>query len=220
MIIACSFLKPSVGTWFSRKRTSWYIEFLVLVALMLGFDLVIRQFANNVIPARATNILVCLSLIGCWWIIIMNAWHFPDLASLLKQHINKVMPVFYCVFMAGILGSGYFMELISNIITLPTHHTVLTNRVSLIRDAKKNGRNLAVLPPYSGEVEKELNRSFGSKARFVKEEFRFPPSFAYFKDEPFNKDYAYFYAEYYHIDTIATDTSKYARWGLTNISGY
>jgi hypothetical protein len=220
MIIACTYLKPAVSDWFSKKKTGWLIELLLLMALVFGFDLVIRQLANYIVPPRATNILVCIALIGCWWIIIMNAYQFRNLLAYLQAHLPKVKPVFYALFIIGILGSNYFRELVSNIITLPVHDTVLKNRVRIIQHAKDNGQNIAVLPAYTKEVEKELQQTFKNKSRFVKEEFPFPPSFAYFKDEPFKEDYAYFYAEFYGIDTIATDTSKYVRWGLTDKIGY
>jgi hypothetical protein len=150
----------------------------------------------------------------------MNAYQFRNLLAYLQAHLPKVKPVFYALFIIGILGSNYFRELVSNIITLPVHDTVLKNRVRIIQHAKDNGQNIAVLPAYTKEVEKELQQTFKNKSRFVKEEFPFPPSFAYFKDEPFKEDYAYFYAEFYGIDTIATDTSKYVRWGLTDKIGY
>ncbi len=220
VVIACSYLKPTVRDWFSKKKTGWLFELVLLLALVFGFDLVIRQLANYVIPSRATNILVCIALIGCWWIIVMNAYQFSKLLAYLQLHLTKVKPVFYCLFIIGLLGSNYFRELISNIITLPVHDTVVKNRVKIIQHAKDNGHNIAVLPPYTKEVEKELQHTFKNKSRFVKEEFPFPPSFAYFKDEPFKEDYAYFYAEFYGIDTIATDTSKYLRWGLTDKIGY
>ncbi|WP_127126831.1 DUF6056 family protein [Pseudoflavitalea rhizosphaerae] len=217
VIVAASFIRPELTAYFSKKKSNWLLEILILFALIFGFDLVIRQLANNVVPPRATNILVCISLLGCWWIIIMNAYRFSTLLSWLQLHHNKAKLCFYALFILGLLGSDYFLQLISNIITLPTHQIVLKQRVKLIRDAKDSGRNTAYIPPYQQEVEKELQRRFRGKSRFVKEEFPFPPSFAYFKDEPYSKEDAYFYAEYYGIDSIATDTARYARWGLTNI---
>ena len=220
MIVACSYIRPELITYFSKKKSNWLLEILILFALLFGFDLVIRQLANYVVPPRATNILVCICLIGCWWIIIMNAYRFNTLLAWLQLHMSKAKTLFYSVFILGLLGSAYFMQLISNIITLPAHNIVLKQRVKIIRDAKESGQNTAYIPPYQQEVGKELERRFKGKSRFVKEEFPFPPSFAYFRDEPYNADYAYFYAEYYGIDTIATDTSKYVRWGLTDQAGY
>ena len=220
VIVACSYIKSELTLYFSKKRSNWLLELLLLFALVFIFDFVIRQLANYVVPPRATNILVCISLIGCWWIIIMNAYRLRDLLAWLKLHLNTAKLVCCGLFIAGLMGSNYFRELISNIITLPTHHTVLKQRVKIIRDTKASGRNTAYIPPYYKEVEKELEREFKGKSRFVKEEFPFPPSFACFKDEPYNEDYAYFYAEYYGIDTIATDTSKFVRWGLTDKFGY
>ncbi|QEC40523.1 DUF6056 family protein [Pseudobacter ginsenosidimutans] len=217
VIVACSFIRQDIKGYFSKKKSNWLLEILILFALVFGFDLVIRQLANYVVPPRATNILVCISLLGWWWIIIMNAYRFSALLNWLQIHHNKARLYFCNLFILGLLGSNYFMQLVSNIITLPTHDIVLKQRVKIIRDAKDSGRNTAYIPSYHKEVEKELERKFKGKSRFVKDEFPFPPSFAYFKDEPYSKEDAYFYAEYYGIDSIATDTARYARWGLTNI---
>lgn len=214
VVIACTHLNPQLIGFFKTKRTSWGIELVTLVALLLCFDLVIRQLANNVIPPRAINILICITLIGCWWIIIMNAFRFTGLLNYIRTNQIRVKAVYCSLFLIALIGSSFFKEVISNLIVLPAHAAVLDQRVESIETAKHNGLKAAVILPYSEEINKQLQLRFKGKSRFVEEEFKLPPSFAYFKDEPFTEEYAYFYAEYYNIDTIVAGNARYLRRGL------
>ncbi|NML22641.1 hypothetical protein HHL16_17290 [Pseudoflavitalea sp. G-6-1-2] len=214
VIIACTQLNPRIVEFFKTKRTNWIVELLTLVALLLCFDLLIRQLANNVIPPRAINILICITLIGCWWIIIMNSFRFAGLLNYIRTNYHKANTVYCSLFLIALLGSSFFKDVISNLMLLPVHATVLNQRVEAMETAKHNGLKTAVILPYSEAVNEQLQLRYKGKSRFVQEEFKLPPSFAYFKDEPFSEEHAFAYAEYYGIDTLVAGNARYLRRGL------
>ena len=112
------------------------------------------------------------------------------------------------------LFSGFFFDLVQNVVTAPIHAKILKRRELSMRHAKANGINTVVVQPYEQEASIILDSLFPSKKRFIKEEFVLPPSFSHFKDEPHRKVYAFFYAEYYGIDTVVGNEGKVWRWGL------
>ena len=71
ILIAAGYLKKTVVDYFASKKSSWLIEAGCVVGMIFCFDVVIRQVGSEVLPPRATNIIICLSLIGSWWIILL-----------------------------------------------------------------------------------------------------------------------------------------------------
>ena len=122
--------------------------------------------------------------------------------------------LFLYAFSIAFLFSGFFFDLVQNVVTAPIHAKILKRRELSMRHAKANGINTVVVQPYEQEASIILDSLFPSKKRFIKEEFVLPPSFSHFKDEPHRKVYAFFYAEYYGIDTVVGNEGKVWRWGL------
>jgi hypothetical protein len=217
MFIIAAQLNASVLQWYSRKQTSWLQELSLLVLIIFVFDLMLRQFANYVAPERVTNILVCISLLGFWWVILMNAGRMKETLAQIRTYMPVLRITWITLFVFGIIGSGFTRELVTNLLVAPMHIQVVEGRVAAIEKAKAEGRRTVYIAPYEKDAEAIVQKRFRGKTRFVMTEFPMPPSFSFFKNEAFSQEHAYFYAEYYGIDSIATDTARYARWGLTNI---
>jgi hypothetical protein len=113
------------------------------------------------------------------------------------------------------VGSSFTADLIKNVIAAPVHARILEQRELNIAEAKKQNRHSVVIEPYPVESGKVLEKWFPAKKKFIEKENFLPPSFSYFMDEANNEERAYFYAEYYGIDTIINTQGKFARWSLT-----
>jgi hypothetical protein len=207
-------LKPAVRTFFKNKKTNWFIESLVLLSMVFVFHLAIRQVGGAVVPNRAVNIINCILVIGCWWIILMNGSRLHAFGNVLVQYARPFKLLFLYSFCIALLFSGFFFDLGKNVIIAPIHAKILQRRVMSIEEAKRNGINKVVILPYERETDIILDSLFPAKKRFIKEEFLLPPSFSYFQDEPHKRIQAYIYAEYYGIDTIVGNEGKQVRWGL------
>lgn len=214
ILIAAGYLKKGLLIFFEAKKTHWLLEAGCIVSMIFCFDLVIRQIGSEVVPPRAINIILCLSLLGVWWIILLNAPKMQRLIHLIAVNRSLIIPVFSVTCSIALLGSQFSWQLMKNLVGAPIHAAVLKQRVDTIELAKEAGQQVVSIRPYREEVEKLVTERYKDKSRFVLEEFALPPSFSYFKDEPNKKELAYFYAEYYGIDTIAGAEGRFARWGL------
>ncbi len=214
IVVAAGYLKPSVADYFASKRSGWLLETACIVGMIFFFDLIIRQVGSEVLPLRATNIIVCLTILGCWWIILVNASRLRELVKNIHIDRHRIQPVFIAGFCIALMGSGFAWQLMKNIVVSPVHAAVMKQREAIILGEKAKGRNLATISPYRESAERIVKEEYKNKSGFVLEEFDLPPSFAYFMDEPNNKDMAPIYAEYYGIDTIAGAGGKFARLGL------
>lgn len=216
MLIAAGHLKKSVIIWFASKKSNWLVETGYVVGMIFCFDVVIRQVGSEVLPPRATNIIVCLSVIGFWWIILMNATRIQHHIKTIHANRQLILSVFLLTFSIALIGSGFAWQLMKNVaVEAPLHAAIMKQREVLIQNAKANGKKIVNIKPYQEEVALLIKEKYKNKSTFVAEEFPMPPSFSYFKDEPNKKEYAYFYAEYYGIDTIESAAGKFARWGLS-----
>lgn len=207
-------LKPGIAEFFRKKRTNWLIEALVLLAMVFVFNLGIRQLGGAVVPNRAVNIMNCILVLGCWWIIIINSSRLVAFKPVLQQYAQPFRLLFLYAFCIAFLLSGFFFDLGKNMVVAPIHAKIMKRRILNMETARQNGVRKVVVLPYEEETDIILDSLFPSKKRFIKEEFSLPPSFSYFQDEPHKRIQAYFYAEYYGIDTIIGKEGKVLRWGL------
>lgn len=216
ILVASMYLKPAVVAFFATKRTNWLVEVAVVVGMIFCFDLVLRQIGGHVLPARATNIIVCLSMLGFWWIMLMNADRIKNLLHFFTTYHRSVTAFFIGTFLIALLGSGFFLQLGRNLVAAPIHVAVIEHRVELMAREKAAGKKTVYIPPYNETAAAIVKQQYKGKNMFILEQFPVPPSFTYFKDEPNSRSYAYFYAEFYGIDTIAGADGKFARRGLSN----
>lgn len=214
ILIASGYLKPPVVAWFASKKSNWLVETGCVVGMIFCFNLVIRQIGGEIVPPRATNIIVCISLLGFWWIMLMNAARIHQLLRVIHDNRQLILPVFSLAYCLALIGSEFSSQLMKNLVEAPLHAAILKQREAVILREKASGRNLATVKPYQEEVALLIKEKYKDKGNFVMDEFTMPPSFSYFQDEPNKKEYAYFYAEYYGIDTIVSTNGKFVRWGL------
>ncbi|MBO9635873.1 MAG: hypothetical protein J7578_22405 [Chitinophagaceae bacterium] len=203
--------------WCNRKRTGWLLEFACLVGMIFLFDLILRHVANYVIPERGNNILICIFLLGTWWIIFMNAGKLQTFLSVVRNSQHKFGRIFSFLFVVVLLGSVFFRELVANILVAPAHHSVMEHQIHTVESERSKGARVVRINNYRTDIETAIRKRFGNKSRFVMAEFRFPPSFVFVEHERFNPQNAYFFAEYYGIDTLIIDSIRYPRGGLTNL---
>jgi hypothetical protein len=218
VFILSGYLKPEFIELFRKKRTNWLVDGLVLLAMVFVFHLVIRQIGATVVPLRAVNIINCILVIGCWWIILMNSHRLVKIRSVFQTNARNFRLLFLYAFCIAFLFSNFFFNLVQNLVTAPIHAKILKTRELHMLEAKRKGINTVVVQPYEKETDIILDSLFPSKKRFIKEEFTLPPSFSYFRDEPNKSVYAFFYAEYYGIDTVIGTEGKVWRWGLKGVS--
>lgn len=207
-------LKPEFTAFLKNKRTNWIIESGLLLVMVYVFHVVIRQIGATVVPLRAVNIINCLVVLGCWWIILMNSHRLMPIRTVFLANARHFRLLFLYAFSIAFLFSGFFFDLVQNVVTAPIHAKILKRRELSMQHAKANGINTVVVQPYEQEASIILDSLFPSKKRFIKEEFLLPPSFSHFMDEPHRKVYAFFYAEYFGIDTVVGNEGKVWRWGL------
>ncbi|MDF2189781.1 DUF6056 family protein [Paraflavitalea sp. CAU 1676] len=214
IVIASAYLKANVLAYWTTKRNFWMVQVACLAAMIFCFDVVIRQVGNEVIPPRAINIMVCLTVVGCWWIILLNAARIRQLMDTLLLNRVLMMRAFLFIFCIALTGSGFAWQLMKNLVEAPLHAAILKQREADILREKAAGNKVVVIKTYQKEAERIAREKYGNKHRFILEEFAMPPSFSYFKDEPNKKELAYFYAEYHGVDTLIGAEGKFARWGL------
>jgi hypothetical protein len=214
------YLKPQYVEWFAYKKTNWLAETAMLLGLIFFIHLIIRQLGGEVLPPRAINIVICISCLGFWWIILINRKRLESFSGIMKEYANGVRPVFLFTFIVALLFSKFSGQLIANLVTAPVHARILKNRIFNIEQAKAHHNKKVDILLYDQEVDMALDKLFPSKKRFIREEFPMPPSFSFFYDEPNHKELAYFYAEYYGIDTIVNKEGQFARWGLTSYESW
>lgn len=215
MLITSTWLKPSVAAWFSSKRTHWLLEIVVLIGMLFCFDLLLRHLGHSVLPPRAVNNIICITVLGFWWILLMNAARLREQLSAIPVKPQQGKAAILGTYMVALAGSGFTWELMKNLVTAPIHKAVLQERIELVMEAKAQGRNSVYIPPYETAVNAVIEKKFQQKKRFIQVEFPCPPTFSFFQDEPCNHYKAYFYAEYYGIDSITNTKGTFPRWDLS-----
>ncbi|GAO41193.1 hypothetical protein [Flavihumibacter petaseus] len=184
---------------------------LMLVTMPVFFHFVIRQFGGEVVPPRAENIVVAVSVLGMLLLAFIACVQFPVTINLPPNIPHKFTAVI--VLTAILCSSRFFRELPQNLFLLPLHHQIVQDRVTVIRQALQNGRQKVYIAPYKATFQQLLSARM-PKVNFGNE-LSFPPSFSYFKDDPYNFNIDYGYAEYYGIDSLQTDRKLILRWELT-----
>lgn len=199
-----AYFKPSFA-----KRTHWLVEAVLLLGMVLAFHVVVRQMGGETLPARAINIMNCITVIGFWFIILINC------RGLLPGHSALLTRSFWGLFIIALVSSPFMISLFKNVVAAPVHARIVGERELRIAEAKKQNRHSVVIEPYEVEAGKVLDKWFPAKKRFILEKNFLPPSLFFFRDEPNVDERAYFYAEYHGIDTIITTQGPFLRWKLT-----
>ncbi|MGZ5247611.1 MAG: DUF6056 family protein, partial [Flavitalea sp.] len=217
------YVNPAISEWVVRRKKSGLLFDLALVLFPVFFFIFfIRHFGGEVVPPRAENIMICITVLLFYSAIFL--WSVKNLykqspsitvAKLFPtdQFINPYKYILAFVLLLSPLGYG----ILQNLLFLPAHKRVLDNRISIIREAKNKDEKSVRIPSYKPLMEQELEKQFGQKgADFFRAEFSIPPSFSYFKDDPNNPSNNYAYAEFYKIDSMIVDTSVVKKWSLTD----
>ena len=215
VLIAAAYLKQPIAERFASKKSSWWFELAVVVAMLFGFHLILRYVAQIVTPPRADNALICLTVIGIWWILLMNAGRMKTVMRLIREHQTVAIRSFAGLIVVTLLTAGFSWELMKNLVSAPIHHAVLQERVNLINTAKEQGKKTAFIPPYQETADVIIRKKYGKKAQFVQDEFALPASLSFFQDEPYHPNHVSIYAEFYGIDSISTTHGTYPRWDLS-----
>ena len=216
ILLLATHLKVGIKDYFATKRSHWVLEIGVLIAVMYVFDLILRQVGNIITPARAQNNLLSLTIIGFWWILIINVRSLAPVIDIFRINPMPLKKLFIGLLTVGLLFSGFAWQLLDNLVTLPIHKEIIQNRIDLIREAKAKGEKSVFIPLYPESVKAMIQQKFPNKVNFITEKFAFPPAFSFFLNGPDRQDNVYIYAEYYGIDTIIRVDGKFPRWELTN----
>jgi hypothetical protein len=200
---------------FNLKKTSWWMELGGLYIIALAFHILVRQIGGAVVPDRVSNIINCVLILGVWGVIIVNgSWVRNKVdVKIYSGSKSNLLQLAFCVLL---IFSGFTNELMQNLFVAPVHYFVISDRISRINSARAQGRKSVVIPAYDSTAKQFMKEKFSEKkARFYTDEFTLPPTFTYFKDEPASDESAYFFAEYYGIDTLYYGNKYILRWGLS-----
>ncbi len=183
-----------------KNRWPLIIEALLVAAPVFALHFVVRLFGNEVLPPRAENLLITLSVLAVAWVAYR---YFLSMAPLSPAFFDQYQRPLAIIAALAVLSAPFIRDIPENLFTLPFHKKVVDQRVKNIVSQKATGKNSAVLAPYHDDMKKAMAACRFSPRNYV---FRLPPSFTYFKDDPYNSNTDYIYAGYYQIDTIITQT--------------
>jgi hypothetical protein len=226
IVWSSKYVNPVIRSWIhNKKQSGLFLDLLLILFPIFFFIFFIRHFGGEVLPPRAENIMICISVLMIYAAVFcrMVMLQSGNGQSIRPEWINIIVAgsnflIFYKYILALVLIlSPLTYGILQNILFLPPHKRVLDKRVSLIQEAKNKGESSVRIPSYKPMMDKELEKEFGQKgADFFRAEFALPPSFSYFKDDPNNPANNYAYAEYYKIDSMIVDTAVVKKWSLTD----
>ena len=219
-------MNPVVSTWVHKKKKSGlFLDLLLILFPIFFFIFFIRHFGGEVLPPRAENIMICITIliiyaaVFFWMIKLQSANDQSGQPEWINRMVTagRFLNSYKYILALVLILSPLTYGILQNLLFLPPHKRVLDKRVSLIQDAKNNGESSVRIPSYKPMMDEELEKQFGQKgADFFRAEFVLPPSFSYFKDDPNNPSNNYAYAEYYKIDSMIVDTAVVKKWSLTD----
>lgn len=226
VVWSSKYVNPVLSTWVHKKKKSGlFLDMLFILFPIFFFIFFIRHFGGEVLPPRAENIMICITILMIYaavffWMIKLQT---ENDQSGQPEWINRMFTAgrflnsYKYILALVLILSPLTYGILQNLLFLPPHKRVLDKRVSLIQDAKNNGESSVRIPSYEPMMYEELEKHFGQKgADFFRAEFAVPPSFSYFKDDPNNPANNYAYAEYYKIDSMIVDTAVVKKWSLTD----
>jgi len=208
------FMTTSVREKVLAKRTTFAFEMLLLFAFVFILAFGLRHTTGHVMPARARNVVVGISMLGLFFITLLNAHRLTGLQTY-RDIIDKKKGPLYVFGILLLSFNPFTKDLFQSLINAPVHHTVLHQRIETINSAKRARLSSVVFESYQHDFSEMLERKLGKKgAAFVGEEFPAPPRFLYFADDAVTS-FALYYAEYYGIDTVGSRNEMWPRIGLT-----
>lgn len=226
IVWSSKYVNPLIINWVhTRKKSGLLLDLLLILFPIFFFIFFIRHFGGEVVPPRAENIMICITVLMLYAAIFFWVLKFSSVndQSGKPAWINKMFTAgqflnsYNYILALVLILSPLTYGILQNLLFLPPHKRVLDKRVSLINDAKNKGENSVRIPSYKPMMDEELEKQFGQKgADFFRAEFSIPPSFSYFKDDPNNPSNNYAYAEYYKIDSMIVDTAVVKKWSLTD----
>lgn len=226
IVWSSKYVNPALTSWLQkRKKSGLFLDMLLILFPIFFFIFFIRHFGGEVVPPRAENIMICITVLMIYaavffWVLKFTSENDQPIQP---AWINKVFKTdqflhsFKYILALALILSPLTYGILQNLLFLPPHKRVLDKRVSLIEQAKSKGESSVRIPSYKPMMEQELVKQFGKKgADFFKAEFAIPPSYSYFKDDPNNPSNNYAYAEYYKIDSMIVDTAIVKKWSMTD----
>lgn len=226
IVWSSKYVKPEIKSWIHKsKKSGLFLDLLLILFPIFFFIFFIRHFGGEVLPPRAENIMICITVLMIYttvffWMIKVQSANNPSAKS---EWINKLftagqfLNTYKYILSLVLILSPLTYGILQNLLFLPPHKRVLDKRVSLLENAKNKGESSVRIPAYKPMMVEELEKQFGQKgADFFRAEFAVPPSFSYFKDDPNNPSNNYAYAEYYKIDSMFVDTAVVKKWSLTD----
>ena len=116
-----------------------------------------------------------------------------------------------------VLFNVFTANLFRSIVAAPVHRSVISKRFEAIRLARTKDRHSVYFESYEEAYVHELQRMFSPKmAKFIRDEFVFPPPYIFLKYSSSDLDFNRPYAEYYGIDSILVHGRVILRTGLND----
>jgi hypothetical protein len=217
IILTFPYLKNSFREKMGKKSMSLISEFSLLMLVVWLFHFGIRQWGGWVVPLRAENIIICITVLAIFTIVWNNSFLFlPFIGRKLDvSPAGKLLLMGSFIFL--MIFNLFTADLFRSLVAAPVHLAIVNKRTEAIEMARLDNKHIVYFETYQKEIRNELQRMFSQKAAdFISEEFVFPPPYIFLKYNRSVFEFDGAYAEYYGIDSIIIEGKVIRRYGLND----